>query len=328
MVVTFIVCLAAAIIGACIALGLNRGYVQRISTQQVAWERAQESHQRSWESGQAQQFAAMEQRLSRQVQQVKQECKAWEEGDQQRLEALRRQHAAYATQLQLQNELERLPRIEEVPVFSPLEDPLKHAPANWRPPQLHASKLSGHDLSHRFLALADLRNADLVQTNFFMADLSGAVLSGAHLAGADLAGANLSGADLRGADLGGANLLVADLRAAILLGTDLRGARNVTLEQLASAVYDSSTQIDTEITLSALSPATPRPEALEKGEALPDHQEELPLLSSLLAPGDGVQAPRRAQSAGGPLLDSATPGPGAGSNGSAGAEKHHRSGPL
>src|SRR5439155_4664515 len=93
----------------------------------------------------------------------------------------------------------------------------------------------------------DLRDAQLSNASFFMADLTGAYLAGADLSGADLAGANLSEADLRGAKLTGANLNVADLHQAILIDADLRGARNLTPQQIYTAIYDNTTQLDAEI---------------------------------------------------------------------------------
>ncbi len=109
------------------------------------------------------------------------------------------------------------------------------------------ANLAGLDLSHRYLGRADMRNAQLSRTNFFMADLSGACLADADLSEADLSGANLSHADLRGATLTGANLLVTDMNNAILTGADLLGARNLTTQQIYTAIYDSTTQLDEEI---------------------------------------------------------------------------------
>ncbi len=243
MGVTLIISLLAAVLGACIALGIYRGYLNRIQKQQIAWERAHESQQQDWERKQTKQLTQLEAQLNQQLQQLQQAWNTWEAGDKQRLEDLQNRHAAIEAQMHMQSELAHLPRIEEAPV-SPLTDPLQPLPASWRPPQLQASKLSGRDLSHRYMAHADLRNAELAHANFFMADLGGAVLTGAQLEGADLSGANLTGADLRGSNLKGANLLVADLRAAILFGANLLGARNLTPEQINTAVYDHTTQLD------------------------------------------------------------------------------------
>src|SRR5258708_8475082 len=75
--------------------------------------------------------------------------------------------------MQIQNEVARLPLVEEVPVTHNTMFATQHIPAHWRSPLLQASDLSKQDLSHRYLAHADLREAQLVHTNFFMADLSG-----------------------------------------------------------------------------------------------------------------------------------------------------------
>jgi hypothetical protein len=87
-----------------------------------------------------------------------------------------------------------------------------------------------------------------------MADLSGAFLTGADLSGADLSGANLAGADLRDTTLTGANFLIADLHSAILAGTNLFGARNLTTEQLDSAITEVAT---TQPKLHAVQPVMP-----------------------------------------------------------------------
>ncbi len=67
-------------------------------------------------------------------------------------------------------------------------------------------------------------------------------------------------ADLREATLEGANVLVADLNNAILLGTNLNKIRNLTAEQIATTVHDTTTQFDEEndITLPQI-PSIPKP---------------------------------------------------------------------
>jgi hypothetical protein len=261
LVVAGIVSLFAAIIGAAIALQAQRSYFNRIQAQQRGWERAREGHENTWENKQEKQFADLEAKLRQQVQQVQQSWHEWEVRDQQRLQALTKEHTEALARMHIQNELARLPLVEEVPVTLNTMSNAQHIPAHWRPPLLQASDLSEQDLSHRYLAYADLREAQLAHTNFFMADLSGALLGGANLAGADLSGANLTGADLRGTNLTGANLLVADLQDAILLGADLSETRNLTTQQIGAAIYDSTTQID-----AVLDVTTP---AVEKGASKP-----------------------------------------------------------
>jgi uncharacterized protein YjbI with pentapeptide repeats len=117
---------------------------------------------------------------------------------------------------------------------------------------LSGANLSGADLEGANLTGADLSRANLQRADLIKAKLRGADLTGAYLEGTDLEGANLIeadlreakfiGADLRGvylrrADLRGADLTKADLRDAKLTGADLeganlKGARNLTLEQL------------------------------------------------------------------------------------------------
>ena len=86
------------------------------------------------------------------------------------------------------------------------------------------------------------RKLNLVpQIQGFVLDLSGAKIRRTNLSHANLTRANLSHTDLTGADLRGANLADAILTGTILRGADLRDVRNLTKEQLAVAVVDSTT---------------------------------------------------------------------------------------
>ena len=72
LVVVGIISLLAAILGACIALGVYRGQLQRIQKQQIAWERAQEGHQQTWKIKHAKQLNQLETRLVQQIEHVQQ----------------------------------------------------------------------------------------------------------------------------------------------------------------------------------------------------------------------------------------------------------------
>lgn len=74
-------------------------------------------------------------------------------------------------------------------------------------------------------------------------DISGARVMRTSLRDANLTEANLSGADCSFVDFRGANFKNACLRGTILKGADLRGAKNLTREQLAEAVIDTSTRL-------------------------------------------------------------------------------------
>jgi hypothetical protein len=134
------------------------------------------------------------------------------------------------------------------------------------------------DLRYTQLATAPLDNAHLEFAVFIGTHLQGAYLLGAHLKGAFLMGAHLEGAELDFADLYSAhlegaylqdaclpdakirftglrhthleraNLQMADFQGAQFLqthlqGTDLRGAKNLTKEQLQEACVDEKTQL-------------------------------------------------------------------------------------
>ena len=76
-------------------------------------------------------------------------------------------------------------------------------------------------------------------------DLSGASLRGANMRRVDATNANFRGADFKGALLDGA----------ILRGADLTDAKNLTLEQLSSAVIDSGTILPSYIDRTKLHPS-------------------------------------------------------------------------
>lgn len=73
--------------------------------------------------------------------------------------------------------------------------------------------------------------------------------------GADLTGADISGTDVSHASFVGANFAGANLRGTILRGADLTGARNLTIEQLRTAVVDETTRLPDYIDRSKLTPA-------------------------------------------------------------------------
>jgi uncharacterized protein YjbI with pentapeptide repeats len=118
--------------------------------------------------------------------------------------------------------------------------------ANLRAAILKTADLEGANLREADLRRANLKGADL-RANLDRANLQGAnlrraILQGADLRAANLQGANLQEADMRGADLWRADLREADLWRADLRGADMRGAKNLTKEQLAEAIIDEETK--------------------------------------------------------------------------------------
>jgi uncharacterized protein YjbI with pentapeptide repeats len=258
LLIVGIIGVAITIIAWLISLKVQRQSVERIQAQQQAWERAQEMRQQRWSEQQGKYLANQGKSLTTNIQQIHSEWLTWAEQEKRRAEALRQQQEAIEKRKLLDFEISRLPRVEDTPL--PRSDQ-RPEPA-WRLPSFQGADLCGRDLSSRYLGHADLRNARLVNARLFTANLSWASLAGADLSGADLSATDLTYADLRGAILRGANLLVADLNNAVLVGADLRGARNLTPEQLRSAVIDSTTQLDPtmDITLprtSLIPPAEP-----------------------------------------------------------------------
>ncbi len=244
IIVMAIVGLLAAIIGALIAFKLQFNYLTRTQTQFQAWERAQESHHRQWEIQQENFIAAIRNELKEQIGLVENDWEAWKSKDNVRIEQLKTQFEETEAQMHLKREIARLPRVEDVPLVPDVHHHYRPLYPNWQPPKLHGIDLTERDLSHRYLRQADLRDTQLLRTNFYMSDLSDACLMGANFSGADLTGANLTGADLRATNLNGANLMVADLHKAILIGANLLGAHNLTQQQLDTAIYDETTQVN------------------------------------------------------------------------------------
>ena len=74
-------------------------------------------------------------------------------------------------------------------------------------------------------------------------NIEGAYVPGTSLRGAILHRANLSSANAEGADFRDADFSEANLRGTILVGADLTGARNLTVEQLQSAITDETTRL-------------------------------------------------------------------------------------
>lgn len=98
--------------------------------------------------------------------------------------------------------------------------------------------LASADFTDANFSEANLKDAFLLFTDFTKANLDEADLTGAKFVIAKLIGTTLKGADLREADLTGADLRDADLEDADLgdayfLGADLRGAKNLTIDQLS-----------------------------------------------------------------------------------------------
>jgi len=236
MIVGGIISLLTAAIGVLLALRIQLGALDEKSVERKAWENAQEGHQYTWQLEERKSTLLFEEKITRQVEQLKEEWQQWEA-----------RFNDHSQKLSLEYALNTLPRVEETPLAIDGHHHPSGAPLNWQPPTFYKADLRERDFSHRYLGEVDFRKAQLAGANFYMADLRGACLAGANLSGANLVGANLTDADLRGANLAGANLLVADLHNAILYGSNLLAARNLTIQQLSHANSDHTTQLDPEL---------------------------------------------------------------------------------
>lgn len=113
---------------------------------------------------------------------------------------------------------------------------------------LRGAKCDEADFRKSSLIAADFRSAILIRAvlnggildgaKLSRANLTGAIMNGASLKGADLQSARFNNAVLKYCDFEGANLYRADLR-----GADLSGARSLTMDQIDSAVRDTTTRL-------------------------------------------------------------------------------------
>jgi uncharacterized protein YjbI with pentapeptide repeats len=86
-------------------------------------------------------------------------------------------------------------------------------------------------------------------------DIHGAFVRRADLSGASLRGANLAGADATNASFRNADFDGAFLTGTILRGADLTGAKNLTVDQLSTAIIDDRTILPNYIDRARLSGA-------------------------------------------------------------------------
>jgi Pentapeptide repeats (8 copies) len=233
--------ICAAIIVALLFIWLQRHAIASAQATQQAWERAQETRRQQWQTRQEERLLEFESKLNAQMQRLRDDWQEWEAKDAERAEMLRHQYELATAQAHIEYELARLPRVEDTPLTLDHEH---NFPTHLPSPRLQGADLSHRNLASRYLGYADLRDAHLVNANLFMADLSRAWLAGADLTEANLSATNLTEADLRGAVLIGANFQVTDLNSSVLIGADLRQARNLTLEQISSAIFDDTTRFD------------------------------------------------------------------------------------
>lgn len=220
--------------------------MEHIRIQQQAWEKAQDIQKKHWQEQQTKDISKLERTLLAHIERLH----------------IEEQRRLFRETDRVKYELDHLPYIEDTPIplhmqveiASPTHDP--HLLARRLPHSFQGVNLSGYDLSYRYLRNADLSNADLSQANLFMADLTGACLRGTNFIHADLSATNCANADLTGADLTGANLLVTDLNDAVLVGATLLRTRNLSSEQIQTAIVDHTTRLDNHIDITL--PRIPR----------------------------------------------------------------------
>lgn len=216
---------------------------ERVQAQQEIWEKAQNTRQQDWRAEQEKHLTEVEQRIQAQIQQLQNAWNMLEKFERQQRDELRAAFEASTKQARAEYELARIPRIEDVPLPVMQDQSGKSTPRGQHV-NLSGADLSGRDLSSRYLGHANLSQTILRNAKCFMTDFSWANLKEADLQESDLSGANLTHTDLRGANLNGVNFLTADLYKTNLIGANLLNARNLTAEQLRTAIYDDSTLSD------------------------------------------------------------------------------------
>src|SRR5579872_2281093 len=117
IIVIGVTCLVAAMIGALLAIKIQQNYIQKLQEQNKAWERAQESHYRSWEHQQEKYSAELETKLVGRIEEVQRAWQAWEGKDAERIATLAKEHEESETQWRIKREIARLPRIEDTPLL-------------------------------------------------------------------------------------------------------------------------------------------------------------------------------------------------------------------
>jgi len=244
MYIWMIVLNIIVIVGVWMMVKVQQRTREQLLVQLKARDHAQEAYQQDWKAQQEKRLNQVEQRLMAQMHTLLEEVHTKEVQDSRRIDDLKRQYEAAVSQAHLEYTLAQLPRIEDMPLPASTDALQEGAEKKSQPLSLPGVDLSGHDLSHRYLSHANLQNARLARANLFMTDFSGANLAGADLSLSNLSAANLAHADLHDANLEEANLLVADLNDANLSGANLHNTRNLTREQLQTAIIDSDVQLN------------------------------------------------------------------------------------
>ncbi len=106
---------------------------------------------------------------------------------------------------------------------------------------LRRANLRNADLSQSSLKFSSLRHADLLGADLDSANLRFAYLENAMLFGVSLVDANLSYTRLEGASLTLADMASTNIEFARLEGVELESATGLTINQIASAIVDSTT---------------------------------------------------------------------------------------
>ncbi len=106
----------AAVVSVIIALKVQHSRLLHLRALHSAWEQEQLRHQRLWEVQQENRLRELEARFTSQMQQLQETWHHWEAEDNTLVATHVQQYNQEITRMNLEYELQRLPRIEDVPL--------------------------------------------------------------------------------------------------------------------------------------------------------------------------------------------------------------------
>ena len=114
--IVIIICSVATVVGVLIALNMQRHRLHRLRAPSLMWEQEQVREQQFWEVQQAKRRGELETDFTTQVQQLQGTWHHWEAEDKMLVARQTQQYEQEIARMNLEYELLRLPRVEDVPL--------------------------------------------------------------------------------------------------------------------------------------------------------------------------------------------------------------------
>ena len=114
--IIIIICSIAPVVSVLIALEVQLRRLRRLRAFHLTWEQEQLRDQQFWEVQQEKRMHELEARFTTQVQQIQGTWQHWEAEDKVLVATQAQQYNQEITRMHLEYELQRLPRIEDVPL--------------------------------------------------------------------------------------------------------------------------------------------------------------------------------------------------------------------